>query len=102
MNHFQAIKKWSEERGFYSENVSLLDYLKHIETEIQECKDSNNNDEFVGELSDIIVFCINAMYHNGYDAEVVIDETVKKLNSRTGSFCEKSKKMDKNRYHIHP
>lgn len=46
-------------------------------------------------FNDILDFCASSCEHYGFDFQIAMDETIKEISSRTGSYDEKAKKWVK-------
>ncbi len=112
---FKKLDKWREERGLQNTvgNIELniyeelLEYMgidDILEDALKEdfseyiMKDYQRDipeEEKVDALCDTIVFSINAIEAMGYDAEKSMQETIKEISSRTGSYNPKAHKWEK-------
>jgi len=57
----------------------------------------NDDNELVGELSDLIVISSNHIAQMGYDVDLVMKETIKKISSRVGSVNPSTGKWEKDK-----
>jgi hypothetical protein len=95
MSYFNKINDWANERGLLNIEWDKSAHASFIAEELSEflrCKDGNGE---IDALCDIIVFAANAMRIRGYDPNISMDETLKEINSRTGSFNPDTGKWEK-------
>lgn len=91
---FNRLKKWREERGL----GIMPDKTKHfafIAEEVSEGLRADSVYDVIDAYGDIIVFCINGIEQSGFDAEIVMDEIIKEIDSRKGSINPETKKFEK-------
>ena len=91
---FEKLKKWREERGL----DIMPDKTKHfafIAEEMSEGLRASHIDDVVDAYGDIIVFCVNAIEQSGFDAEIVMDEIIKEIDSRKGAINPETQKFEK-------
>lgn len=89
---FNELKKWREERGLQKVVGNIAGNLSE---ELTELLRAENENEEIDALADMIVFSINAIEAKGYNAEKVMLETCKEINSREGEYNPNSKKWEK-------
>ena len=110
MNIFTRILKWNEEKKILS---LKFNYEKEVSFIIEELLESTGKfdsdsareksqeisleilkngtgttEKIVGSFADIIVFSTGAIIKNGYDPEKVVNEILKKIESRTGKIID--------------
>ena len=92
------IKRWGKERSFESLDATRNGYVACVTEELGEwltAWDDDDEPEKVDALADIMVFSATELFKMGYDAEKVLLETAKEINSRTGAWSEVDQKWRK-------
>ena len=101
MTRFKKIWAWNMARGLFAEKISLEAEYKMLMEELDEfvCASLkvNNSHDLVDAMADVIVIATGTIYKLGYDADKVMDEVLKEINSRTGSFNEATGKWEKDK-----
>jgi hypothetical protein len=96
MDIFERIEKFNEKRNLlgihHKDNEVAM-----LKEELKEYKEAETTFNEVGELSDIVVVAIGTILKNGFDPTLVMNETLKKIESREGSLSKSGKwKKDRN------
>ena len=91
---FRKLKEWREERGLFLQSDKTK-HFGYICEEVSEGLRAGSEHDVVDAYADIIVFAINAIEQHGYDAELVMDETIKEIESRKGEINPETKKFEK-------
>ncbi len=98
MHPIDGIVEFNKERRL--ETFKGLAEYKMLVEELQEflvaCSESDTH-EMLNALCDLIVLSTGAIYKLGYDPTKVLDETVKEIRSRQGSFDETTGKWQKDK-----
>ncbi len=94
MTILDRIINWNIERNI------PVDYKKekeaaHITEELTELLISNTKEDDIDAFADIIVFVTGAIYKAGYDPNKVMNEVLKHIESRKGSWSDKDNKWIK-------
>ncbi len=122
MKIFSRLKSWSDSRGISQQPVSqnewsyLKDLLESTHThlkyrnvqgyvlnkieELQEYADAmykNNENDAIDAIADSSVFDLTELVKMGYDIELVMDEVLKVIESRTGVWDENLGKFQKDK-----
>ena len=89
-----AVKLLTEELNELLLNEQKLPYFKRLWYKVT--KGTNTTvEERIDALNDIIVVAVGEIYKLGYDADKTLDETIKEINSRTGSINPNTGKFEK-------
>lgn len=91
---FRKLKEWREERGLFLQ-PDKTKHFGYICEEVSEGLRADSEHDVVDAYADIIVFAINAIEQHGYDAEIVMLETIKEIESRRGKINPETKKFEK-------
>jgi hypothetical protein len=81
-NMFKQLNEWREERELQN---NAGNYQANLAEELTELLRAETIDDEIDAMADMIVFAINAIEAKGYDAELVMDEVIKEISSRTGA-----------------
>lgn len=95
--NFERIKEWSDERLITQNTPSREGFCAMITEELGEFLESSDTEGRVDAIADIIVFCYGELAKYGYDGDKVMDEVIKEISSRTGSYNEEAKKWLKDK-----
>lgn len=95
MTQFDQINAWAKERGLLDIEWDKTAHGSFLAEELSEFLRSKDGNGEIDALCDIIVFAVNAMRIRGYDPNVAMNETLKEINSRTGSFNPETGKWEK-------
>lgn len=88
------LKQWREERGLFLQ-ADKTKHFGYICEEVSEGLRAESEHDVVDAYADIVVFAINAIEQHGYDAELVMSETIKEIESRKGEINPITKKFEK-------
>ena len=91
---FNKLKQWREERCLFLQ-VDKTKHFGYICEEVSEGLRAESIDEVIDAYADIVVFAINAIEQHGYNAELVLGETIKEIESRKGEINPETKKFEK-------
>lgn len=92
---FDLINEWAAERKLLSIPWDKEKQASFIEEELQELKDASTDELEVDAFCDMIVFASNAIKLKGYDPNIAMEETLKEISSRTGSWNPETGKWEK-------
>lgn len=96
--NFERIKEWSDERLITQNTPDRNGFISMIVEELGEFLDAGENVEGrIDAMADIIVFAYGEIAKYGYDGDKVMDEVIKEISSRTGSYNEEAKKWLKDK-----
>lgn len=87
------IKDWI---GKYT-NTLDLEYIEAITYLQYKFLDTDDVDERVSWISEMIVISYDELIARGFDPDMCMDEVMKEINSRTGAYSEKTKKWQKDK-----
>jgi NTP pyrophosphatase (non-canonical NTP hydrolase) len=87
------IKQWNKDRGLTDFNIELTSRL--LREEILEVETATNNEDIALELGDILFVTIGEIQKLGYDPLKVLEEVIKKNESRVGAINPETKKWEK-------
>ncbi len=111
MSILKRIVDWNNERGLIEKGFNHKVEMAHIIEELMEStgkenslsarelaeqkaeeilngEENQNKEEIVDAFADIIVFATGAIAKLGYDPEIVMDEVLKEIESRTGKMID--------------
>lgn len=91
---FKKLKEWREERGLFLQSDKTK-HFGYICEEVSEGLRAEHIEDVIDAYADIIVFAINAIEQHGYNAEMVMNETIKEIASRKGQIDPITKKWEK-------
>lgn len=91
---FNRIVKWNDERRLLVPPVHMKE-ASFIAEELSEFLRSNNTDDRIDAMADIIVFAVGYIAKLGLNPELVIDECLKHIESRKGYFDDSQGKFIK-------
>jgi len=97
ITQFDEINGWADQRGLLAIDWDKCKQASFIADELAEFLKANTDNDEIGELCDIIVFAVNAIRLKGYCPNAAMNETIKKINSRTGAFNSESGKWEKDK-----
>lgn len=92
---FEKLKEWRLERKIEEIPYSHIELVGYLTEEITEGIRDKSENQSVDWRCDCIVFLINSLEQDGYDAEKCMDETIKEISSRTGAYNPETKKWEK-------
>lgn len=96
--NFERIKEWSDERLITQNTPDVNGFVRMIVEELGEFIDAGDKiEERIDAMADIIVFAYGEMAKYGYHGDKVMDEVIKEISSRTGSYNEEAKKWLKDK-----
>lgn len=99
-----SLKTWRENRGLTEPQVSInketgnpaiIDMLLEEVEELRLALLNNDEHEIIDACNDLIVLSSNHVAQSGYDLDLTMKETLKEINSRTGSINENTGKWEK-------
>lgn len=91
--NFTRIKQWSDERLITQQEPDRNGFISMIVEELGEFLEAKDDIEGrIDAMADIIVFAYGEIAKYGYDGDKVMDEVIKEISSRTGSYNEEAKK----------
>ena len=99
------LAQWREERGLTTPQTTLavngkpaiINMLQEEVNEVDSALVIDDENEIIGELSDLIVLAGNHIGQMGYDLDLVMKETLKKISSRVGSINPSTGKWEKDK-----
>ena len=100
-----GLQQWREERGLTEPQVTIAEngrpaIVNMLQEEVNEVASAlviDDENEIIGELSDLIVLAGNHIGQMGYDLDLVMKETLKKISSRVGSINPSTSKWEKDK-----
>lgn len=92
---FRRIKEWSDERLITQNAPDRNSFVAMIVEELGEFLEAKDDFERVDAMADIVVFALGEMAKYGFDGDKVMDEVLKEISSRTGSYDPTIKKWKK-------
>jgi len=95
--NFERIKEWSDERLITQNPPSREGFCAMITEELGEFLESSDTEGRIDAMADIIVFAYGEMAKYGYHGDKVMDEVIKEISSRVGSYNEDAKKWIKDK-----
>lgn len=95
--NFQRIKEWSDERLITQQTPDKNGFIAMIVEELGEFLASSDTDGRIDAMADIIVFAYGEIAKYGYDGDKVMNEVIKEISSRVGSYSEETKKWQKDK-----
>lgn len=95
MTNFERIKQWSDERLITQQEPDRNGFVSMIVEELGEFLESKTDDGRIDAMADIIVFAYGEMAKYGYDGDMVMNEVIKEISSRTGAYDPATKKWQK-------
>ena len=99
-----SLRIWREDRGLAEPQVSInketcnpaiIDMLLEEVEELRLALLNNDEHEIIDACDDLIVLSSNHVAQSGYDLDLTMKETLKEINSRTGSINEVTGKWEK-------
>ena len=94
-NIFEQIIKWNKERKIPCNFGIKAEYSK-LEEELIELKTADGDSDLqVDALCDLIVVATGGIWKLGYDPTLALEETLKEISSRSGSFNVETGKWEK-------
>ena len=81
------VEELLESTGKY-DSLSAREKAEEITVEILKGEENQNKEEIIDAFADIIVFATGAIGKLGYDPEIVMDEVLKEIESRTGKMID--------------
>ena len=97
MTNYERIKEWSDERLITQQEPDRNGFVSMIVEELGEFLEAKDNHGRVDAMADIIVFAYGEIAKYGYDGDKVMDEVIKEISSRTGSYDPSTKKWQKDK-----
>ena len=88
MNLFRELENWLKERKLDEVKYNHLKLIGQLTEEICEGIQKPSKHESIDWRCDCIVFLINSLTQDGYDAEKCLNETLLEIKSRTGHYDE--------------
>lgn len=95
--NFERIKEWSDERLITQQDPDRNGFLAMIVEELGEFIASTDTDGRIDAMADIIVFAYGEIAKYGYNGDRVMDEVIKEICSRVGSYDPNTKKWQKDK-----
>ena len=84
MSIMNKLKEWRETRLLTKPSGS---FDKFIEEELQEYREAKTEHDRIDAIGDIVIFGLNELELEGYNALKVLNEIIKEINSREGTLC---------------
>ena len=81
------IEELLESTGNY-DSLSARGRAEELAEEFLQGKENQNKEEIVDAFGDIIVFATGTLAKLGYDPDIVMDEVLKEIESRTGKMID--------------
>lgn len=97
MTNFERIKEWSDERLITQQEPDRNGFLAMIVEELGEFLESKDVEGRIDAMADIIVFAYGEMAKYGYHGDKVMNEVIKEISSRVGSYSPETKKWQKDK-----
>ena len=94
MSILKRIVEWNKERNI-PKKFNLNTEAAHISEEFTELLRSNTEEEKVDACADIIVYATGSIWKLGYDPDKIMDEVLRHIESRKGSWDNKINKWVK-------
>lgn len=94
---FERIKDWSDERLITQNAPDRNGFVSMIVEELGEFLEAKEVDGRIDAMADIVVFALGEMAKYGYNGDKVMDEVIKEISSRTGSYNPQTKKWEKDK-----
>ncbi len=94
----KKLQGWAKDRNIQEQDVSRNGFCANITEELGEWLKAHDDDiqhEKIDSLADIVVFSMTEMIKMGFDPDLVLDETFKEIDSRTGEWSEDIQKWVK-------
>ena len=95
--NFERIKEWSDERLITQQEPDRNGFVSMIVEELGEFLESKDDNGRIDAMADIIVFAYGEIAKYGYDGDKVMNEVIKEISSRVGSYSEETKKWQKDK-----
>lgn len=95
--NFKRIKDWSDERLITYQEPDRNGFVSMIVEELGEFLEAEDDHGRIDAMADIIVFAYGEMAKYGYDGDRVMDEVIREISSRTGSYNPDTKKWQKDK-----
>lgn len=95
--NYERIKEWSDERLITQQEPDRNGFVSMIVEELGEFLASEDDHGRIDAMADMIVFCYGEMAKYGYDGDLVMNEVIKEISSRTGAYDPETKKWQKDR-----
>jgi len=95
--NYERIKQWSDERLITQQEPDRNGFVSMIVEELGEFLESKDDHGRVDAMADMIVFCYGEIAKYGYDGDLVMNEVIKEISSRTGAYDPKTKKWQKDK-----
>ena len=97
MSNCTRIKEWSDERLITQQEPDRNGFISMIVEECGEFLAAESTEGRIDAMADMIVFCYGEIAKYGYDGDKVMDEVIKEISSRTGSYSPETKKWQKDK-----
>ena len=95
--NFQRIKNWSDERLITYQDPDRNGFVSMIVEELGEFLEASDDHGHIDAMADIIVFAYGEIAKYGYDGDKVMDEVIREISSRVGSYNPEAKKWQKDK-----
>lgn len=93
------VVRFCKDRKLPEQPFSMKAFKDNVSEEIEEARvaweEEDDRAHTAEEITDIAVFCFDAVLKLGYDPELALQEVAKKINSRTGEFKDGKFRKDK-------
>ena len=96
MDILERIVDWNKERRLLDSFSADAEY-NMLREELEEFIEAKDENEMIDALCDIVVVATGAIAKLGYDPVRAMDETIKEISSRRGSFNENTGKWEKDK-----
>ena len=83
---FERIKEWSDERLITFNPPDRNAFVSMIVEELGEFLEAKDEAGRIDAMADIVVFALGEMAKYGYNGDKVMDEVIKEISSRVGSY----------------
>ena len=93
---FESLKLWRDERMIGDIPYNHMDLIGYLTEEITEGIRDKSEHESVDWRVDCLIFLINSLEQDNYDAKLCIDEAIEEISSRKGNYIPSVGKWLKN------
>jgi hypothetical protein len=95
--NFERIKDWSDERLITQNPPDRNGFVSMIVEELGEFLEAKDDDGRIDAMADIIVFAYGEIAKYGYHGDLVMNEVIWEISSRTGAYDPATKKWQKDK-----
>lgn len=95
--NFERIRDWSDERLITFQQPDRNGFVAMIVEELGEFIAAPDTEGRIDAMADIIVFAYGEIAKYGYHGDKVMNEVIKEISSRVGSYDPNTKKWQKDK-----